>query len=104
MEIKDKQEFNQKVIESDKPSLVDFYASWCGPCRKYAPILEKLAEEFDGVVNIYKVNVEECRELATEYSVRSIPTSIIFKNGDAIDMFIGAVPEDELRKKLEEVQ
>ncbi|MFP4459913.1 MAG: thioredoxin [Candidatus Zixiibacteriota bacterium] len=101
MEIKDKKDFEEKVLKSEKPTLVDFFATWCGPCRRYAPILEKLAEEYKGKVNIVKVDVEKNRELATKYNVRSVPTSIIFKDGDAIDMFIGSLPEEELKRKLD---
>ena len=100
MEIKDKQEFDKMVIKSKLPTLVDFFAPWCGPCRNFAPILEKVANDFKGIVNVFKINVDDNSELASLYKVRSIPTSIIFKDGEAIDTFIGSLPEEELRNKL----
>ncbi len=101
MEIATKEEFESKVLSSEIPVLVDFFAEWCGPCRVYAPTLEKIEKEYDGRFRIIKVNVDQLPQLANEYSVRSIPTSIIFKDGSPIDTFIGARPEDELKSKLD---
>ncbi len=101
MEIATKEEFESKVLNSKIPVLVDFFAEWCGPCRVYAPTLEKIEKEYEGKFGIVKVNVDQHPQLANEYSVRSIPTSIIFKDGTPVDTFIGARPEEELKGKLD---
>ena len=84
--------FEDEVMKSDVPVLVDFWAAWCGPCRMIAPIIDQLADEFDGKAKIAKVNVDEERELATRYRVMSIPTLIIFKDGQIVDQTMGARP------------
>ncbi|OIP31840.1 MAG: thioredoxin [Deltaproteobacteria bacterium CG12_big_fil_rev_8_21_14_0_65_43_10] len=94
--------FNAEVINSDKPTLVDFWAPWCGPCKMVGPIVEELAEEYDGKVNICKLNVDENPKTPAQYSVRSIPTLIMFKAGKSTDQVVGAVPKakiEELIKK-----
>ena len=85
--------FDSDVLQSDVPVLVDFWAEWCGPCRMVAPVLEEIAEEGDGKVRIAKVNVDENQEIAMQYGVSSIPTFILFKNGEAADRIMGAVPK-----------
>jgi len=101
MEIKNSQEFKDKVLGASLPVLVDFFATWCGPCRIYGPVVEKVAESMSGKFDVYKVNVDENSQLASEYGVRSIPTSIIFKNGSPVESFSGALSEDMLLNKLD---
>jgi thioredoxin len=94
--------FGQEVLNSSEPVLVDFWAEWCGPCRAIAPVLEELSTELAGKVKIVKLNVDENPGLAAQYGVRSIPTMILFKGGEAADMKIGAgTPKAGLTKWLE---
>ncbi|UYN98843.1 MAG: thioredoxin [Devosia sp.] len=94
--------FGQEVLNSSEPVLVDFWAEWCGPCRAIAPVLEELSSELSGKVKIVKLNVDENPGLAAQYGVRSIPTMILFKGGEAADMKIGAgTPKAGLTKWLE---
>ena len=87
--------FEEEVIKSDKTVLVDFWASWCGPCRMLAPILAEIAEEYEGKVVVGKVNVDEEPLLAAQFRVSSIPTVVLFKNGKAINTLIGLRPKAE---------
>ncbi|MBQ6000161.1 MAG: thioredoxin [Clostridia bacterium] len=89
------QNFEQEVLHSDKTVLVDFWASWCGPCRMLAPILAEIAEEYEGKVVVGKVNVDEEPLLAAQFRVSSIPTVVLFKNGKAINTLIGLRPKAE---------
>ncbi|NBW40077.1 thioredoxin [bacterium] len=88
--------FEQEVLESSLPTLVDFWAPWCGPCKSIAPILEELASEFDGKVKIVKMNVDENPSTPSQYSVRGIPNLVLFKGGEVIDQIVGAVPKEQL--------
>ena len=92
--------FEVEVAKSDKPVLIDFWATWCGPCRMIAPIVEELAVEYDGRVKIGKVDVDENQQIAIKFGVRSIPTILIFKDGKLKDTIIGAVPKNQIVSKL----
>ena len=91
----------ETLLKQDKPILLDFYADWCGPCQSLLPTVEKLAGEYDGKIEIQKVNVDKNNELASKFGVRSIPALFFLKNGDVVDTLNGAVPEALLRGKLE---
>lgn len=94
------QDFNEKVINSSKPALVDFWASWCGPCKMLSPVVDSVSEQYDSV-DFYKVNVDEQPELAQEFGIMSIPTLIMFKNGEVFDESVGVAPEAELKAFVE---
>lgn len=94
------QEFNEKVINSSKPALVDFWASWCGPCKMLSPLVDSVSEQYDNV-NFYKVNVDEQPDLAQEFGIMSIPTLIMFKNGEIFDQSVGVAPEAQLKAFVE---
>lgn len=85
--------FEQEVINSDKPVLVDFWAAWCGPCRMVSPIIDQLADEYDGKIKVAKVNVDENPRLASEFDIMSIPSVFLFKNGKKVDGLVGVRPK-----------
>lgn len=93
--------FENEVIKSEKVALVDFWAEWCGPCRMIGPIVEELSKEYDGKAVIGKLNVDNYGEIAEQYGIRSIPTLLLFKGGQLVDRVVGAVPKQELVKRLE---
>ena len=95
--------FQTDVIDSDLPVLVDFWAPWCGPCRMVAPIVEELAEEYDGRVKFVKLNTDENPQVAGKYGIRSIPTLLVFKSGERVGEIIGFRPKSDLKKRLDEV-
>ena len=96
-------DFQSEVLSSDIPVLVDFWAEWCGPCKMVAPVVEKLANDYEGVVKFAKVDVDQNPGLSGKYGVRSIPTLLIFRGGSPIEQVVGAVSESALKEKLESV-
>ncbi len=92
--------FEQEVLKSDVPVLVDFWAPWCGPCRMVAPIVDELARQYEGKLKVVKLNTDENQEVAIKYGIRSIPTIGIFNNGQVVDGVIGAVPKHMLEGKI----
>ncbi len=97
----DSADFQSQVLESDLPVLVDFWAPWCGPCKMLTPIIEDLAREYDGKAKVAKVNVDDNQELAMKFSIRSIPTVMIFKGGEPQASLIGAQPKAALAQALD---
>lgn len=92
--------FEVEALRSEQPVLVDFFATWCPPCRKLAPIVEEIAEDYAGRVKVAKLNIDEARSVAIKYGVSSIPTLILFKNGEPVDRIVGYVPKADVEKLL----
>jgi thioredoxin 1 len=92
--------FDAEALKSDVPVVVDFWATWCGPCRMIAPIMEELSAEYNGKVKIGKLDVDSNQETAIKYGVRSIPTVLFFKGGQLADTIIGAVPKNQFEQKI----
>lgn len=95
-----KENFNDEVLNCEKPVLVDFWATWCGPCRMIAPVIEEIATELDGQVKVGKVNVDEQPEIAIKYGIASIPTIMVFKNGEAVETAVGFRPKEQIMEML----
>ena len=92
--------FSQEVLKSDKPVLIDFWAEWCGPCKMIAPLVEELANEYQGKLKVGKIDVDSNQSVAGQYGIRSIPTLLVFKGGRVVDQIVGAVPKKILAEKV----
>lgn len=92
--------FKDTVLNSDKPVLVDFWAVWCGPCRMLGPIIEEVAKDYEGKAVVGKVDVDNNQEVSMQYGIRSIPTVLIFKNGEVVDKIVGVAPKEVIAEKL----
>ena len=97
-----KDEFEGKVLKSDIPVLVDFYADWCGPCKMMAPVVAQLADELEGKAKVGKLNIDDCMDIAGKYRVMNIPTFLVIKDGQEKERIVGAVSKNELLKKIEQ--
>lgn len=95
--------FEENVLKNDMPVLVDFWAPWCGPCRAVGPVVDELAKEYEGRVQVYKMNVDENAATPNRYGIRAIPTLILFKGGQVAAQHTGAMPKDEIAKIIETV-
>jgi len=98
----DDSNFEQQVLQANTPVLVDFWATWCGPCRMVAPVVEELAKEYEGRISFTKVDVDQNPKTASRYSIMSIPTLIIFKQGKPLSHIVGFRPKEELKRSLDD--
>ena len=101
MALKINNENYNEIMAKGMPTVIDFWATWCGPCRMVGPIIEELAEEYDGKVLIGKCDVEECDDIAAQYMIRNVPTIIFIKDGKQVDKHVGAATKDQLKAKIE---
>ena len=94
-------QFEEEVLKSEIPVLVDFFATWCMPCKMIAPSLDEIAEETKDTAKVLKIDIDQSQEVAIQYGVKSIPTLLLFKDGEVVDTIIGAVPKEEIKQKLD---
>lgn len=99
-----KENFEKEVLKSDVPVLVDMFATWCGPCKMMAPVVEEIAGEYEGIAKVGKVDIDQDSDLAARYSIMSVPTFLIFKNGEVVDKVVGGVPKDILTQAIEKAK
>ena len=95
--------FDEKVVQSSSPALVDFWAEWCGPCKMLTPVLEELSKENESKINIYKVNVDENQQLAVKFGIRSIPTLLLFKGGEIQEQIVGLKSKSDLQASIDRI-
>ena len=93
--------FEDEVLQADKPVVVDFWAEWCGPCKQLSPVVDELAEDMKDAVKVVKVNIDEAPDAPTKYGVRGVPTLMIFKNGQVVDTRVGGMPKSQLQEWIE---
>ena len=93
--------FNEVVEQAEKPVVVDFWATWCGPCRMISPIIDQMAEKYAGKVDVVKCNVDDSTAIPMKFGIRNIPTILFFKNGEIVDRVVGAVPQAEIEKRID---
>lgn len=96
-------DFDSEVLKASEPVLVDFWAPWCGPCKSMGPIVDEIAEEYEGKAKVFKMNVDENTEMPGKHNVMSIPTFIIFKGGEPVQTFVGAKSKEDVKKELDAV-
>ena len=96
------EQFQTKVMGASEPVLVDFFATWCGPCKMMAPVVAQLADELEGKAKVGKLNIDDCMDIAGKYRVMNIPTFLIIRNGQEMERIVGAVSKNELQKKIEQ--
>lgn len=99
-----KENFEKEVLQSDVPVLVDMFATWCGPCKMMAPVVEEIAKEYEGIAKVGKVDIDQDSDLAASYRIMSVPTFLIFKNGEVVDKVIGGVPKEILTQAIEKAK
>lgn len=103
MEVTITNENYKEYVKGELPLVIDFWATWCGPCRQMSPVIEELAKEYDGKVVVGKCNIDEAEDIAMQHGIRSIPTIIFIKNGEIVDKTVGAVPKAKLVEKLSKI-
>ena len=103
MEITATNENFKEIISGNQPVLVDFWATWCGPCRMLGPTIEAVAKEYDGKVTVVKCNVDDCEDLSMQFGIRNIPTLLFFKDGQVVDKLVGNVPKAEITSRLDAI-
>ena len=99
-----KENFQEEVLDAKQPVLVDMFATWCGPCKMMSPVIEELAEEYEGQVKVGKVDIDADSELAAQYGIMSVPTFLVFKDGQISDKINGAVPKEILKEAIDKVK